>query len=102
MIHELRIYTAKPGTLEVFVDAMEQEVLPLLTDHGIPVIGAWVNEEKNEFVHIREFSDEESLKELSDTFYSSSEWNALVDRVRGYLSNREIRIIKPVSFSPIS
>ena len=90
-------YTIKDGELESWLKVFREDIVPLLTEHGIKVESTWVNEDESEFVWIRSYGETEADIEAKEAaFYGSDWWKANVDMVRGHLAGRDIKVLKSV------
>ena len=96
-IAHLRTYDIKEGQLDSWLKVFNENIIPLLNEHGIKVESTWVSEDGSQFIWIRSYGESESDIEAKEAaFYGSDWWVANVDMVRGHLSGRDIKLIKSV------
>lgn len=89
-IAHLRTYTINKGMMDSWLETFKT-LVPWMEDAGITVESTWVNEEKTQFIWIRSYGNNvENIKTAEDAFYSSDNWIANVDRIRGHIAHREI------------
>ena len=96
MVSQLRVYTINRGMMDQWVKFFNETLMPIYKQHSIKVEGAWVNEDKNQFIWVRSFSDAEDLKAKEAAFYASSEWNAAIDQARSHLARVDVQVMDPV------
>jgi pyruvoyl-dependent arginine decarboxylase (PvlArgDC) len=92
---QLRTYRAKPGELHNWVEAWKTTLVPLRSEHGFSVVGAWVAEDENEFtwlVSADGFSEREAA-------YAQARDAAGFDPSRWLESVVAIRMVTPASDS---
>ncbi|MBI9090939.1 MAG: NIPSNAP family protein [Desulfobacterium sp.] len=93
---ELRIYPVFPGCMERLVTWMEERVIPFQTSMGMVVTGSFISlENKEEYIWIRRFENEEEKNRLYDNVYKSREWIEEIGEVNGTLIDRKnIRVVR--------
>ena len=66
MIHELRIYTLKPGKVPEFMKLAEERAMPIRGDNYGKLVGYWFSEfgPLNQIFHLWEFEDLNTRAEL--------------------------------------
>jgi quinol monooxygenase YgiN len=62
MVTQVRIYTINRGMMDSWIEVFNEKIVPTSAKYGVKVIAAWVNRPQNEFVWVRQFEDEETLK----------------------------------------
>ena len=93
MVSQLRTYTINRGMMDQWVSVFNETLMPVYSKVGIVVEGAWVNEDKNQFIWIRSFNDAADLEAKEAAFYNSDEWKANVDHVRSHLARVDVQVI---------
>lgn len=79
MVAQLRIYTAKDGELDAFVEEWKRGVVPLRRKFGFTVVGAWTIPEENRFVWILSFDgDRKAFEDRDAAYYASQERTSLL------------------------
>ena len=68
MTYQLRIYTINLGMMDEWVVFFIKYLVPMLQNAGMQISGAWVNEDKNQFIWIRGFDDSLDLKATEAAF----------------------------------
>lgn len=75
MFFELRQYRIKKGKMKQWVRLAEEVVIPFQIAQGMVVVGSFVGqEEKDLFVWIRRFENEQERKRLYKKVYESETW----------------------------
>ena len=93
MVSQLRIYTINRGQMDSWLKVFNEDLRPLLAEHGIQVDGTWVDTENERFIWVRSFTDQADLERKEASFYGSEKWLSGVDFVRGHLAHRDITVI---------
>jgi antibiotic biosynthesis monooxygenase (ABM) superfamily enzyme len=94
MIFELRQYRMNPGKEAEWIALMDEVIIPGQTAAGAVILGTFVGtEEKDLYVWIRRFDNEEQKAAFYKAYYESEEWvNDLKPRV-GELLDRSRMVI---------
>ena len=75
MLFELRQYRIKKGKMKQWVRLAEEVVIPFQISQGMVVVGSFGGqEEKDLFVWIRRFENEQERKRLYKKVYESETW----------------------------
>jgi hypothetical protein len=67
MITQVRIYTINRGMLDSWIKIFNEKIVPTSAQFGVTVVGAWVNRPQNEFIWVRTFADEATLKRYEES-----------------------------------
>ena len=94
MISQLRMYTVDRGMMDQWVKHFTEILVPMQEKHGIKIDGMWVSDDNAQFIWIRSFADAEDLKAKEAAFYSSSEWQAVIDHTRNYLARTVVQAME--------
>jgi hypothetical protein len=70
---ELRMYTAKPGTLDAFAAEWSERVVPLRRQFGFEILAAWTVPEHNQFVWIVGYDGPGTFDARAESYYGSAE-----------------------------
>ena len=97
MISQLRTYTVNRGMMDPWVKLFTETLVPMQEKHGIRIDGMWVNQDQDQFIWIRSFSDAADLAAKEKAFYDSEEWNGIVDRARSHLARVVVQQMDPAS-----
>ena len=97
MIHELRIYEIGEGKMDQFADLFEKKLVPIYNAKGGNIPAAWRNDEKNEFIWIRAFRDDEHLEKTQEAVFNSLEFKELGKE----FLDLELKIIEVRKLSPV-
>ena len=100
MIYQLRTYTVNRGMMDAWVDLFNDRLVPIQNQYGISIDGMWVNEDQNQFIWIRSFNDADDVKAKEEAFYSSPEWNSIMDRARSHLARIQVDTMTSVMRVP--
>lgn len=96
-VAHLRTYTINKGQMDAWLKLFNEKLVPLLDEHEINVEGAWLNEEKTQFIWVRSYGDSTTdIEKKEAAFYGSEWWKANVDMVRSHIAHREIKLITSV------
>jgi NIPSNAP len=98
VITQVRVYTINRGMLDSWVQLFNEKIVPTSARFGIHVIGAWVNRPQNEFVWVREFADEETLK----TYETSPERATYTPLTSTHIAKIEVRTVENALLSPVA
>ncbi len=94
---QLRIYTLNRGMMEPWVKFHTETIVPIQEKLGIKVEGSWVNEDNNQYIWIRSFTDSEDVKAKEAAFYGSQEWKGGAgDLARSHLARLDPHPMRPV------
>ncbi len=102
MHYQLRTYTVNRGMMDQWVQHFNDIIVPLQRKYGMPVEGAWVNEDQNQFVWIRSFQDASEVESKEAAFYASPEWTQIVDHTRSHLARIQVEPMHSVLQVPAS
>jgi antibiotic biosynthesis monooxygenase (ABM) superfamily enzyme len=97
MVTQVRIYTVNGGMLDSWVKHFNEMIVPTSAKYGIRVLGAWVNRPQNEFIWVRTFDNEATLKKYED----SSERAAYLPVNRQHLAKTEFRNVEEALRTPV-
>lgn len=82
MIVEIRSYRIVPGRRAEFLDYFKAKAIPALRDHGMKVVGPFVDTENpNKFVWLRSFASIEERTRLKEVFYEGDLWKTEMESV---------------------
>jgi hypothetical protein len=95
MVAQLRIYTISDGMMDPFIKIFNEHIRPLHQRLGIPVVAAYTNDDRTEFIWVRQFSSLEELPAKEAEFRASPERQAL-GNLRPYIAKMEVRLIHEV------
>ncbi len=101
MIQELRIYRFHEGQKKIFLNEFKK-AKRFMAKYGITFVAAWENPEReDEFIWLRAFPNAKARDKAIAAYYSSPEWEKIVDTLRPTIRRREVRVMKPLSYSTI-
>jgi hypothetical protein len=75
--YQLRHYKIREGTMDRFLDAWLKGVYPLRQRFGFTFVGAWVNDERSEFVWIIGYDGADGVEAADHRYYDSPERKAM-------------------------
>ena len=90
MVTQVRIYTVNRGMLDSWVKHFNENIVPTSARYGVRLVGAWVNRPQNEFIWVRTFEDQDTLKRYED----SPERAAYLPVNRQHLAKTEVRDVE--------
>ena len=94
MPSQLRIYTIKPGLMPQWLTFFHEKVVPLHARHGIPARVGFVNEVANEFIWVRDFSDDEPIEVQEERYVTSEDRLRLIgDESKSYIDAMSVRVV---------
>ena len=96
MVAQLRIYTVNRGMMDSFLKLFNEHIRPLHDRLGIPVVAAWTNADRTEFIWVRRFSSVEEIPAKEAEYFASPERKALGDRPPSHIAKMEVRVIEEV------
>lgn len=89
MITQVRIYTINRGMLDSWISLFNAKIVPTSAKFGVHVVGAWVNRPQNEFVWVRTFADEDTLK----AYETSPERATYSAQTGSHIAKTEVRTV---------
>ena len=90
MVTQVRIYTINRGMLDSWIEVFNEKIVPTSAKYGVKVVAAWVNRPQNEFVWVRTFEDEETLKR----YETSPERAAYSPVTSSHVAKTEVRNVE--------
>src|SRR5215211_2618628 len=90
MVTQVRIYTINRDMLDSWIKIFNEKIVPTSAHFGVHVIGAWVNRSQNEFIWVRTFDSDETLK----TYESSPERAAYMGQTSAHIAKIEVRTVE--------
>lgn len=90
MTTEVRIYTINRGMMDSWVAAFNKYIVPTSASFGVTVLSAWINRPQNEFVWVRQYDTEETLK----TYETSPERAAYSGETGSHIAKIEVRTVE--------
>jgi hypothetical protein len=82
MIIEMRTYTLKPGTREVFLKIFRAQSIPAHDEIGMKIIGPFLSiESPDVFFFMRGFPDLASREPMKTKFYEGELWKRELENV---------------------
>ena len=100
MDHQLRIYRLKPGRLPSFLELWRDHIVPARRANAFDVVGAWVDEEGDEFAWVVRYSGEDGFAAGDARYYSSAERMALPYDPRDDIARADLRMLDAVVVPP--
>jgi quinol monooxygenase YgiN len=90
MVTQVRIYTINRGMLDSWIQLFNEKIVPTSARFGVNVVGAWVNRPQNEFIWVRTFESEDSLK----VYENSPERAAYSPQTGSHIAKIEVRTVE--------
>jgi len=105
MIHELRVYTLRPGTQATYLQLSRDVGRPIRGDEYGTLLGAWMTEigTLNQYVHLWSYADPNERERLRRALAQNERWsNEYVPQIRPLMLAQENAILNPVGFVPFT
>ena len=97
MVSQLRIYTINRDMMGSWLKLFHEHIEPNHEKYGISIEGSWVNEDRTEFIWMRNFDSVEAIQPKEAQYYGSPERKALGDQPQTHIAKIEVRIIEPTN-----
>lgn len=97
MTSQLRMYRAKEGELDAFIEEWRTKILPLRRAFGFHVEGVWSIPAKGEFIWIIAYDGPEGFEARDAAYYASAERKAVSPDPARHLAHTETRLMTPVA-----
>jgi hypothetical protein len=89
-VSQLRMYTVNGGMMDQWVKLFSETLAPLQENLGMKIDAQWVNEDKNQFIWIRSFADDDDLKAKEAAFAASPDWQARRENAGSHLARLDV------------
>ncbi len=103
MLYELRFYYIQPGKMADFLEIMESLIIPFQLSQGMIVLGSFVDcDDKDCYVWLRRYKDEEDKQQLYDRVYGSDYWkNEIKPKIANLLirEKTQVNMLEPTASS---
>ena len=96
MVSQLRMYRAKTGELDAFIEEWRTNVVPLRRKFGFAVDGAWTIPEKGEFIWVISYDGPDGFEARDAAYYASPERKALRPDPARHLEHIDTRLMRSV------
>lgn len=96
MVSQLRMYRAKEGELDAFIEEWRAKILPLRRKFGFKVEGAWTKRETGEFIWIISYEGPEGFEARDAAYYDSPERKAVSPSPARHLAEQNTRLMTSV------
>jgi hypothetical protein len=90
VITQVRIYTINKGMLDSWIKLFNEKIVPTSAQYGVNVIGAWANRPQNEFIWVRTFATDETIK----AYETSPERATYMSQVSAHIAKTEVRTVE--------
>jgi hypothetical protein len=90
MITQFRLYTINRGMLDSWIKVFNEKIVPTSAQFGVHVQAAWVNRPQNEFLWVRTFDTEETLKR----YETSPERATYTGETSPHIAKIEVRTVE--------
>jgi hypothetical protein len=87
---QVRIYTINRGMLDSWIQIFNEKIVPTSAKFGVQVVGAWVNRAQNEFIWVRTYATDETLK----TYEQSAERATYTGQTGPHIAKTEVRTVE--------
>lgn len=96
MVAQLRMYKAKEGELDAFIEEWRDKIVPLRRKFGFQVQGAWAIRATGEFIWIISYDGPEGFEARDAAYYDSPERKAVAPSPARHLASTDTRLMTPV------
>ncbi len=96
MVTQVRVYTINRGMLDSWIKLFNENIVPTSASYGVHVVGAWANRPQNEFIWVRTFEDEDTLKR----YESSPERAVYSPQTSSHIAKIEVRNVENALLVP--
>lgn len=96
MTSQLRMYKAKEGELDAFIEEWRTKIVPLRRKLGFVVEGAWTIRATDEFIWIVSYDGPEGFEARDAAYYASPERKAVSPDPARHLVHVETKLMAPV------
>jgi antibiotic biosynthesis monooxygenase (ABM) superfamily enzyme len=90
IVTQVRVYTINRGMLDSWIALFNEKIVPTSAKYGVKVIGAWANRPQNEFIWVRTFDSDDTLK----TYESSPERALYTGQTGSHIAKIEVRTVE--------
>jgi antibiotic biosynthesis monooxygenase (ABM) superfamily enzyme len=90
MMTQVRLYTINRGMLDSWIELFNEKIVPTSALYGVHVVGAWVNRAQNEFIWVRTFENEDTLK----AYETSPERAMYTSQTGPHIAKTEVRSVE--------
>lgn len=103
MFFELRQYRIKKGKMKRWVKFLDEVLIPFQISQGMVVVGSFFGEEEKDlYVWIRRFENEQERKKLYRKVYESETWKSQIKPIVDQMLDRETMVITRLLATPKS
>ena len=96
-VSQLRMYTVNGGMMDAWVKLFSETLAPLQEGLGMKIDSQWVNEDKNQFIWIRSFADDDDLKAKEAAFGASPDWQVRRENAGSHLARLDVTTMNAVA-----
>jgi hypothetical protein len=103
MIIDHRTYTVNHGKMDDYLKRYENEALPLQNKYLGRLIGFFVNETgtMNQVTHLWAFDSMADREQRRGAMWADPAWLRFSSGIGGTFAHQDVRLMRPVSFSPL-
>ncbi len=102
MIVDVRTYTLVPRKLPGYVELFEQYALPVMTRHGLELLGYYVSQigPLNQVVHIWRYDSLADMEAKRARRDADPAWGEFLAMTEGMVLVQDDKVMRPTAFSP--
>jgi NIPSNAP len=103
MIVDIRTYTLIPRKLATYIEIFEKHGLPVMTRHGLELMGYYVSYigPLNQVVHLWRYENLADMEKKRAARDADPAWGEFLSLTEGMLLLQEDKVMRPASFSPV-
>lgn len=96
MVSQIRIYTINKGMMDSWINVFQEKLMPIHKKCGIPIVGAWTNLDRSEFIWVRSFSTVDEIASKESEYFATPERTALGDLPGSHIAKIEVKVVESV------
>jgi NIPSNAP protein len=93
---QLRTYTIREGSTQEWIRRWRERVVPLRTEFGFEIVGAWLDDERRLFFWVLSYDGPETFEEANDRLWASPEGVAMEGDTDEYILSWEMRTVERI------
>ena len=91
---QMRSYTINKGMMDSWVKLFETGIKPAHEAMGIPVVATWVNADRNQFIWVRRFNDENDIPAQELAFRNSAGFQGLGSQPSEHIAKMDVQTLE--------
>lgn len=102
MVVDVRTYTLIPRKLKTYVEIFEKHALPVMTRHGLELVGYYVSYvgPLNQVVHLWRYDSLADMERKRNARDADPAWDEFLSLTEGMILAQDNKVMRPAAFSP--